>query len=268
MGAKPSSFPADQPDRPPEQKRADYYDDPGCDYAQYWQQRAYEHAAEEIAIRRLLRGRHAVLAVDIGGGYGRLSALLAHYADRVIVAEPSSRQLEQARLRLHGNAAIEFRKLAADDLQLPAGTVGLALMVRVVHHLPDPAPELAELARILSPEGCAVIQMANYAHIGNRLRYMLRGRKLPLKAVNVTAPDNQRPDSVPLVNHNPYTFMRQLAHAGLRVERVLSVSNVRGRRVRRLVPPRLLLAIERQLQAPLGRRFFAPSIFYLVRKAE
>lgn len=272
MAAKPSSFPAadDRPEKPASRKQADYYDDPGYDYTQYWTVHTDEHAAEEIAVRRLLRGRHAALAVDIGGGHGRLSALLAHYAERVILADPSGRQLAQARQRLHGNARVELRKLAAADLQLATGSVGLALMVRVVHHLPDPAPELAELARVLAPDGCAVIEMANYAHFSNRLRHLLRGRKLPLKPVDVHGADTTGwcPDSIPFVQHNPYTLMRQLAHAGLKVERILSVSNLRGRRIEQLLPPRLRLTLERRLQAPLGRSFFGPSIFFLVRKAE
>ena len=42
-------------------------------------------------------------------------------------------------------------------------------MIRVMHHLPDPAAELAEISRVLSPEGYAVIEVANYSHARNRV---------------------------------------------------------------------------------------------------
>ena len=49
-------------------RRADQYDDPKYNYQDYWTGREYEHAAEELAIKRLLRGRHFEHAVDVGGG--------------------------------------------------------------------------------------------------------------------------------------------------------------------------------------------------------
>jgi hypothetical protein len=46
------------------------YNDPNFDYTKYWVGREYENAAEEIAIRRLLKNKHFKNAVDIGGGSG------------------------------------------------------------------------------------------------------------------------------------------------------------------------------------------------------
>src|SRR5690242_12297152 len=73
-----------------------YYNDPKYNYTKYWEGRDYEHGAEEIAIRRLLHGRHFRKAVDVGGGFGRLCVLLEHYADTVVLAEPSQQQLDLA----------------------------------------------------------------------------------------------------------------------------------------------------------------------------
>ncbi|HEX7632731.1 MAG TPA: hypothetical protein VF401_00230, partial [Candidatus Saccharimonadales bacterium] len=78
-------------------KKADQYNDPSHNYLHYWDHRQYEHAAEEVAIRKLLRGRHFKNAVDIGGGYGRLCLLLEQFADDVTLAEPSQQQLDIAK---------------------------------------------------------------------------------------------------------------------------------------------------------------------------
>ena len=89
--------------RPRARARSDYYDDPDFNYARWWVGREYEHQAEVIAIRRLLRGRRFTRAVDVGGGFGRLSVVLAEYADTVTLTDSSRQQLEMARefLALH-----------------------------------------------------------------------------------------------------------------------------------------------------------------------
>src|SRR3989344_2222678 len=71
-------------------KKADQYDDPKYNYQDYWAGREYEHAAEGIALKRLLRGRHFKHAVDVGGGYGRLSRFLTTFTDKVTLADPPS----------------------------------------------------------------------------------------------------------------------------------------------------------------------------------
>jgi len=69
------------------------------------------------------------------------------------------------------------------------------------------------------------------------------------------------------VNHNPKTVIRQLAHAGLKVEKMLSVSNLRSPSLKKVVPKKVMLAAERALQPTLAKAYFGPSVFFLVRKA-
>ncbi len=80
-------------------QKADQYNDPKHNYLDYWTGREYEHAAEEIAIARMLEGKHFDKAVDVGGGYGRLSVFLRNFADEVTLAEPSQ-QTTRYRKRL------------------------------------------------------------------------------------------------------------------------------------------------------------------------
>lgn len=249
-------------------KRADQYDDPSYNYLRYWDGRDYEHEAEQLAIKKLLRNKHFKTAIDIGGGYGRLCLLLEKYADRVILAEPSQQQLELANEFLKNHKEIERMLVAADDLKLPDGSVDLVTMIRVMHHLPDPTAELAEIARVLSDDGIAIIEMANYSHFLNRLKHLAKGKRLPLKPVDIRSAENKKEGEIPFVNHNPHTVMRQLTHAGLKVERVLSVSNLRSTWIKRHVPLKLMINVEEAVQSPLASLVFGPSIFIMVRKTD
>lgn len=253
---------------PGRHKKADHYDDPDYDYGKYWEGREYEHAAEEMAINRLLEGKHFRHALDVGGGYGRLSVVLKKYAKKVTLAEPSHYQLDRAEVYLRDHADIQRKQLQAADLQFPDGSIDLVTMIRVMHHLPDPESELKEIARILAPEGYAVIEVANYTHARNRLRHYLHRKKLPTRPVDIRSDQNRREDEVQFVNHNPKTFIRQLAHAGLKVERILSVSNLRNTKLKKLMPQRVMLAIEGILQPTLAHGYFGPSVFFLVKKAK
>jgi ubiquinone/menaquinone biosynthesis C-methylase UbiE len=247
-------------------RKADQYDDPNYSYLQYWRGREYEQAAEEIAIKRLLKGKHFSTAVDVGGGYGRLSPLLGQFADKVILADPSRQQLDVAKDFLKSHPEIELKLMQADDLQLDDKSVDLAVMVRVLHHVPTPRAELTEIARVLTDDGYAIIEVANYAHFLNRLKYLLKLKRLPLKAVDIRSPQNRVESEIPFVNHNPRTLIRQLAHAGLQVERTLSVSNFRQPRIKKIIPLPVMLQLEKSLQRPLAGFYFGPSIFFLVKK--
>jgi len=247
--------------------KADVYNDPSHNYLHYWDGRGYEHAAEEMAIKRLLEGKKFRNAVDVGGGYGRLCVLLEKYATKVTLAEPSQQQLEIAKDYLKEHPEIERKLLQADDLKFADGTIDLVTMIRVMHQLPDPAPEFQEISRVLSDDGYIVLEVANYLHARNRVKYMLHRRKLPTKPVDIGTAASKPATEVAFVNHNPKTIIKQLAHAGLKVERILSVSNLRSPGLKKVMPRRVMLAIEGILQPTLAHSYFGPSVFFLVRKA-
>ncbi|MFD9894691.1 class I SAM-dependent methyltransferase [Amycolatopsis sp. NPDC059027] len=247
-------------------KRADFYDAPAHDYLRYWDGRDYENAAEQAAIRRLLHGRRFAHAADVGGGYGRLCVLLQEFADRVTLAEPSSRQLDIAASFLADHPRIEHRQTQADALAFDDDSLDLLTMIRVMHHLPEPSTEFAEIARVLRPGGTAVIEVANLAHARNRVRYLLKGRRIPHLPVDIRSPENRHADEIAFVNHNPHTVIEQLTRAGLRTERVLSVSNLRSSALKKVLSHRVHVAAEVASQQMLARTFFGPSVFLLLSK--
>lgn len=248
-------------------KKADQYNDPSHNYLHYWEGRDYENAAEVIAIKRLLNGKHFKHAVDIGGGYGRLSVLLSEYADQVTLAEPSQQQLDIAKGFLKNYPQINRTLMQADDLKFDDNSVDLIMMIRVMHHLPDPRAEFAEVARVLTADGYYLLEIANYIHAQNRLKHALKLQKLPQEPVDIRSPEHKKDSEIPFVNHNPKTVIRQLAHAGLKVERTLSVSNLRSPGLKKVVPQSVMLAAERLMQPTLAKAYFGPSTFLLIRKA-
>lgn len=250
-------------------RKSDQYNDPKHNYLRYWDGRDYEHAAEELALRRLLSGKHFRSAADIGGGYGRLCVFLENFADKVTLAEPSQQQLDIAKDFLKEHPEVDRKLMQADDLKFKDGELDLITMIRVMHHLPDPMNEFNEIARVLADDGYAIIEVANYAHGRNRLKFALKGKKLPEQPVDIRSEDRKKDkDEIPFVNHNPHTVIKQLAHAGLKVDRILSVSNLRSPGLKKVMPKKAMLAIEGILQPTLANSFFGPSVFFMVRKAK
>lgn len=250
-----------------QKKKADQYNDPSHNYLHYWDGRDYEHASEELALKRLLKNMHFDHAVDIGGGYGRLCIFLENYADRVTLAEPSQQQLDIAKDFLRDHPEIKRKLMQADDLKFREAEIDLITMIRVMHHLPDPSGEFAEIARVLSKDGYLILEVANYAHVRNRLKHAVKLKKMPVEPVDIRSESNKKKNEIPFVNHNPRTVVRQLAHAGLKVEKVLSVSNLRSPTLKKIVPRGVMLSVEKFMQPTLAKTYFGPSVFLLVKKA-
>jgi ubiquinone/menaquinone biosynthesis C-methylase UbiE len=157
--------------------------------------------------------------------------------------------------------------MQADTLDFDTGSIDLAIMIRVLHHIPDPSAEFNELSRVLAKDGLAILEVANYTHGRNRLRHALQRKKLPIGPVSLKSLEKDK-DITPFVNHNPKTIIRQLDQAGLIVERILSVSNLRSTKLKKYMPHSIMLAIEGILQPTLAHGYFGPSVFLLVRKSK
>jgi tRNA (uracil-5-)-methyltransferase TRM9 len=110
------------------------------------------------------------LALDVGCGNGRHTELLTGYADRVIGLDVSRGLLAQARERIRdADVRSDVRLLQGDASALPLSTdsVAVAVYVATLHHLPDRQLRIAsldELARVLSPDGRALVSAWSTAH--------------------------------------------------------------------------------------------------------
>lgn len=245
---------------------AEKYDDPKYNYQNYWAGRGYEHAAEEMAITRLLKGQQFQHAVDVGGGYGRLSKFLTKFSRQVTLAEPSQQQLDLAKVYLKDAPKVDRKLWQASDLKLKDGEVDLVLVVRVLHHLPDPAPELNEIARVLEPGGVFILEFANDAHFLNRIRYGLHGKRVPKTPVDIRSEANKQKGEIPFVNHHPKVILQILHDSGFELEVVLSGSNLRSPTLKKVLGKKPLLAAEKVLQPLLAPLYFGPSIWFKLKK--
>jgi ubiquinone/menaquinone biosynthesis C-methylase UbiE len=140
---------------------AAHYDDSLFSYPDYWIGRDYEHTSEVIALKNLLKSDYFESAADIGGGYGRLIPLLQKFAGKISLVEPSLKQRLQAKKFLDPRAKISIISGSAQKTGLKDNSQDLVVMIRVMHHLPQPQAVLKELHRILKPGGKLILEYAN-----------------------------------------------------------------------------------------------------------
>lgn len=128
-----------------------------------WGRGRYETTAETlvpgaetaVAIAAIRAGERVV---DIGCGTGNATLLAAAGGATVMGVDPSPRLMDVARTRAaERGLSIEFRAGTAADLPLDDASVDLALSVFAVIFAPDPAAAAAEISRVLTPAGRAVI---------------------------------------------------------------------------------------------------------------
>ncbi len=233
-------------------------------YDEFWIGREYEHESEVIALKRLLKGRHFKVALDYGGGYGRLCSLLADYADEVILTDPSSSLLKLGQSQNPGLKTLLLKTNA--DIPVKDSSIDLLTMIRVMHHLKEPKANFKEIRRVLKPGGLAIIEVANSAHALNKLKYLAKLKVVPKTPIPVGTASNGLQEDTPFVNHNSKTVEKELQASGFKIKNVLSVSNLRSGFIKNHLSQSILLPIEKHSQKALASIAFGPSMFILVEK--
>jgi SAM-dependent methyltransferase/DNA-directed RNA polymerase subunit RPC12/RpoP len=237
---------------------------PICDYegsayrTEFWGQgREYEDAVERAALRVLLppTGRRLI---EIGGGYGRLADLYRGY-DEVVLFDYALSQLRQG-YELWGEAGPggrpRYTYVAGDFYRLPfaPGLFDTVTIVRTLHHAADAPAVLQGVAQILAPGGTFVLEFASKHNLKALLRYMVRRQDW--------SPFDREPVEFATLNFDfhPAWMRARLSEAGLRVQDVRTVSHFRLGLLKRLVPTRVLVALDRLLQ-PTGKLWqLTPSV--------
>ena len=94
---------------------------------------------------------------DLGCGTGRTAGALAPFVRQVVAVDASAAMLGAARERLQGTPNVDLREGTLEAVPVADGTVDLALLVLVLHHVGDPAAVLKEARRVLAPGGRALV---------------------------------------------------------------------------------------------------------------
>ena len=239
---------------------------PVCDYegsdyqTSFWDQggRAYEDAAEAIALKHLLPPS-GKLMLEIGAGAGRNTPRYAGF-ERIVLLDYSRTQLQQAQQRL--GRSEKYTYVAADAYRLPFvdGLFDGATMIRTLHHMADAPKAIGQVARILQPGSAFILEFANKLNLKAILRWALRKQDW--------SPFTREPVEFVALNFDfhPRAVFDWLAAASFTVEKKRTVSHFRLGLLKRIVPMKMLAALDGLFQ-PTGELFqVTPSVFVRARK--
>ena len=238
---------------------------PVCDYEgseyqrEFWENadRAYEDAAEVLALNRLLPAQGAHL-LELGAGAGRNTPRYTGF-EHITLLDYSTTQLKQAREKLGDSP--RFRYFAADVYRLPfgPGSFDAATMIRTLHHLADPRLALAQARACLADGAVFILEFANKRNLKAVLRYAAgRQRWNPFSR-----------EAVEFVELNfdfhPASVKEILRDCGFEIRRQISVSYLRSGLLKRVLPLRAMTALEAALQRAFSWSAYSPSIFLMAR---
>ena len=234
---------------------------PVCDYEgsdyqeKFWGEggRAYEDAAEGLALKRLLPagGRHLL---ELGAGAGRNTARYAGF-EKITLLDYSTTQLKQALEKLGDGP--RYRYIAADIYRLPfaPATFDAATMIRTLHHFAQPQLALQQVRGCLAGGASFILEFANKRNIKSVLRYAAGKQKWnPFSR-----------EAVEFVELNfdfhPASVKFLLWECGFEIEKQVSVSYLRSDFFKKLLPQKALMALESFLQSAASWTAYSPSIF-------
>lgn len=234
---------------------------PICDYENsdyqttFWDKggRAYEDEAEAVALRRLLP-ESGNLMLEIGAGAGRNTPRFKGY-ERIVLMDYSLTQIQQAQARLGRSERYVY--VAADVYRLPFvdGLFDAATMIRVLHHIAEPPQALAQIRRVLGSDATFILEFASKKNLKAILRYLFRRQvwsPFTMEAV----------EFVPLnFDFHPEAVRNWLQQADFDLQRQLTVSHFRMGAIKRIVPTKLLVALDSVAQLTGDWWQLTPSVF-------
>ncbi len=128
------------------------------DYSREWQGKTLNDLAEKAILRKWVRSGDKCL--ELGGGFGRMTSILQPLFQTVVMVDFSRRNLTIAKKRLSKGTTSIIR---SDVHKIPFGDsfFDTIIMVRLVHHFPNPRVVLDEIARVGKNGSTVVISIPN-----------------------------------------------------------------------------------------------------------
>ncbi len=246
------------------------YDSNGYDYRAYWDGRDYEQMAEDRALRRLVpRLGRPQWFVDFGGGFGRNAAHYRSRAARYVIVDYSATNLANASHVLADDVSTGRAFLVRADLNaLPFvdAAFDAAIVVRVLHHLPELDRAMAEMGRVVG--GRWLIDVPIKHHVLGVVRGVVRRE---WRAVHGPDPVRTTAGAEPFWNFQLSAVRRLLSRYGWQTRVAASVNNLRRwdrglpRRAARALRPAALLV--EALAQRCGIGWWGPNQFILAERS-
>ena len=240
-----------------------------CDYTdsiyqeEFWEKgnREYEDQSEDIAFKKLLP-ESGKRMLEIGAGAGRNTPRYKGY-EKIYLFDYTLTQIQQAKQRLGESDRLVYA--AADVYHLPYNdnVFDGATMIRVIHHLSEIDPAMAEIQRVMEKDSTFILEFANKRNIKAILRWMTGKQKW-----NPFTKEQVEFVELNFDNH-PAAIKETLTNHGFTIERALSVSNLRiGALKSNPNNLKWMLKAEDKMQDLFSGIKLSPSVFLKCRQTE
>ena len=233
----------------------------GYDYKKiFWEdgKRDYEDLCDRLAVRKLLPDAMDDF-VDIAGGYGRLADEYIPRAKNATIFDYSKTELADAK-KTYGDK-IKTKEGDIYDLPFKDESFDGLMMVRATHHFKDMPKVIEELYRVMKPGGVAVIEIASKKTLPKMFRYWFRKSD-----INPFSREPSYLKELEMYNYHPKYMEDLFKKQGFKILKVLSVSNFRSPRLKKIFGTKVLGRLEKVAQPTLAPIRFAPSIYYKLEK--
>ena len=148
-------------------ERADSYDrDIAAEYA------VYDSLVLDPLLDRIADSTPNAAALDLGCGTGAVTERLARRRFRVSALDHSPAMIEVAKAKRH-DVPVDFRVGEITTLPYPDESFDLVTCQRVFHHVPDADKVIAEVRRVLKPQG--IFYLSDSVTDGTPALRVLRG---------------------------------------------------------------------------------------------
>lgn len=247
------------------------YDKFEYDYSTYWKNRNYEHFAEVISLKTLLKNMRGDWFLDVGGSYGRHLPTYSNNFKHCVIVDYSLNTLINNRERI-GSKFPNTHLIAANAYFLPfkKNVFDGAVMVRVLHHIQEPRLYLKELTHTLKNDAQYIQEFANKMHLKAILKHTIKGdlkffNPLPYQQPTTGKPEGSTGEESIFLNYHPSNIKKLLHEEGFFKTKQINASFFRLPLLKRLIPFKLLIFLETISQRIFSWTNIAPSIFYKLK---
>ncbi|MDX2052336.1 MAG: metalloregulator ArsR/SmtB family transcription factor [Polyangiaceae bacterium] len=122
-----------------------------------WDKLRSELFGEHVALTAIGALLQDQVVADLGCGTGQLLELIAPFCEHAFGVDQSAAMIKSARQRLKSLSKVTLLRTSLEELPLEEASLDTALMVLVLHHLPQPTQTLAEALRALRPGGRLIV---------------------------------------------------------------------------------------------------------------